>query len=664
MARGLTREQLGVTAEMITTFGETIFQMSHNLQVREGDPIRTLNWAEIERQREGMGLADGQIAVRIGLSRDQVMFIRNHEESRRFRTGQQAYLLDLGGGRRFRPERVVPLAERFKYSENALRLRAALKFDPVLVQRFVQQGWWRDDTLHGWISRHATERPDAPALIQGERVVSYRTLANQVARLAEGLRQAGIARGEVVAVQLPNTIEFVVAYLAICRLGAVLCTLHMPYRGAELEALLAHSRAIAVIGLAEAKDWSPARTYLDLQPRIATLRTVVAAGGSVDGALSLRELIEKSPPIDARIPTPLGSDPFLLLYTSGTTSAPKSVPHPYHTMLSNARLGAPEHRIGHADRVLSAAPFTHLYGLYSLHVAWAVGAACVLLPAFTPADLAATIARDQPTGLWCGPPHIASMRVQGLFERHDFSSLRLAIMSGSTSPPDLVRWFQAKAPQCAVTQLWGMTETQGALYSRPGDHPDVAATSAGRASPGTEIRIADTGDRSMAVGEEGELQVRGCLLFPGFFDNEPANAAAFTAEGWYRSGDLATMDAAGNVTITGRSKDIINRGGVKFNPRDVEDLLDMHPSILQSAIVPMPDPVLGERACCFVTLRPGIAGITLDDIVAYLAARNIAKLKLPERLVIVAEMPLTPTRKIIKSRLVVPAPSAGETITL
>ncbi|MFM9887366.1 MAG: class I adenylate-forming enzyme family protein [Burkholderiales bacterium] len=664
MARGLSRDQLGITAEMIATFGETIFQMSHNLQVREGDPIRTLNWAEIERQREGMGLADGQIAARIGLSREQVMFIRNHEESRRFRTGQQAYLLDLGGGRRFRPERVVPLEERFRYSENALRLRAALRFDPNLVRHYVKQGWWRDDTLHGWISRHTLERPTSTALVQGDRVQSYAALADQVARLAEGLRQAGIARGEVVAVQLPNTIEFVVAYLAICRLGAVLCTLHMPYRGADLEALLAHSRAIAVIGLSEAKDWSPARTYLDLRQRVPTLQAVIAVGAPIEGTLSLHALIEQSAPIDSRFPAPLAADPFLLLYTSGTTAAPKGVPHPYHTMLSNARLGAPEHRIGPADRVLSAAPFTHLYGLYSLHVAWAVGAACVLLPAFTPSDLAGTIARDRPTGLWCGPPHIASMRAQGLFERHDFSSLRLAIMSGSASPPDLVRWFQAQTPQCAVTQLWGMTETQGALYSRPGDHPDVAATSAGRASPGTEIRIAGQDDQAMPAGEEGELQVRGCLLFPGFFDNDSANAAAFTADGWYRSGDLATMDAAGQVTITGRSKDIINRGGVKFNPRDIEDLLDVHPSILQSAIVPMPDPVLGERACCFVVLRPDAATMTLQELVAYLSDRKVARIKLPERLVVVQEMPLTPTRKIIKSKLVIPPPSASGTITL
>src|SRR5262249_60439145 len=111
----------------------------------------------------------------------------------------------------------------------------------------------------------------------------------------------------------------------------------------------------------------------------------------------------------------------------------------------------------------------------------------------------------------------------------------------------------------------------------------------------------------------------------GFFNNPAANEASFTQDGWYRTGDLATIDAAGNVSITGRSKDVINRGGVKFNPRDVEDLLDAHPAILQSAIVPMPDPVLGERACCFVTLRPNVGGLTLDEVTAFLLARHIAK---------------------------------------
>ena len=655
MARGLTREQLGITEAMIATYGEAIFRMSHNHQVREGDPVRALDWAQIERQREAMGLADVQIAERLGLAREQVMFIRNTEESRRFRIGQQAYLIDLGGGKRFRPERVVPLEERFRYSADALALREAMRFEGGRVAEFVARGWWRDDTLPAWIVRHAAERPEALALMQGGEGVSWRTLALRVAGFAAGLRGAGIERGDVVAMQLPNVAEFVIAYLAICRIGAVMTTIHMPYRGVEFETLLRHSRARALICLAQAKDWSPAEAALGLRGVLPVLRSVIALGEAPTGALAFAEVAAASPAPMREVPAAVAGDPFLLLYTSGTTSAPKAVPHSYHTLLSNARLGVPEHRITADDRILSAAPFSHLFGLYALHVGWAAGAAAVLLPAFTPADLAQVVERDKPTALWTAPAHIAACRAGGLFEAHDFSSLRLAILSGSACPPELVRWLAARLPACAVTQLWGMTETQAALYTRPGDPLEVAAGSAGRASPGTEVRVVDAQEAVCAPLQEGELQVRGCLAFAGFFDNTAANAAAFAPGGWYRTGDLAVMDAAGNVSITGRSKDVINRGGHKFNPRDVEDLLDAHPKVLHSAIVPMPDPVLGERACCFVVLRPGAAGLTLEELAGYLAACGIAKMKFPERLVVVDEMPLTPTRKIIKGRLKIPA---------
>ncbi|MBL8376676.1 MAG: acyl--CoA ligase [Burkholderiales bacterium] len=653
MVGGLTREQVGVTEAMQAAFGEAVFRMSHNLQVREGDPIRKLDWAEIERQREAMGLADGQIAERIGLTRAQVTWIRNAEETRRFTPGRQAALLELGGGKRYRKERFVPIEDRFRYSDDALALRAAMRFDPARVADYVARGLWNDDTLPKWLARHVRERGDALALVHGDRTLTWRALSDQVLRLAAGLRGAGVARGDVVAVQLPNTVEFVVTYLAIARLGAVMVTIHMPYRAAEIATLMAHSRAVAAVCIGRLKDFSPGEAYLAARANLPRLRAVVTVGESLPGALAYTDLVAGAP-IEEDAPGPVASDPFLLLYTSGTTAAPKAVPHPYHTMLGNGRVGAPEHRIGPTDRVLSAAPFSHLFGLYSLHVAWSVGATCVLLPVFTPPDLAATVARDAPTGLWTAPAHIAACRALGLFDKHDFGSLKLAIMSGSACPPELVRWFQARTPGCAVTQLWGMTETQGALYTRPGDPLEIAATTAGRVSPGTEVRIVGADGRTCAPGETGELQVRGSLLFPGFFDNDAANQAAFTADGWYRTGDLAVIDAAGNVAITGREKDIINRGGVKFNPRDLEDLLDAHPQVMQSAIVPMPDPVLGERACCFITVRPGAATPTLDELVAFLSERNIARNKLPERLVVVEEMPLTPTRKIIKGRLRLP----------
>ncbi|HKQ28899.1 MAG TPA: class I adenylate-forming enzyme family protein [Burkholderiales bacterium] len=487
-----------------------------------------------------------------------------------------------------------------------------------MESEYAARGWWADDTLAKWLSHHVAERPVAPAVVFQDKTLSWQDLEETVVRTAAGLRKRGVSRGEVVAVQLPNTLQFLVSYLAITRLAAVMCPLHMPYRGAEIETLMRHSASRLAICTPQAKEM--------FQGRGITF-----------------EEIDRSSSLAEEVPAPQPKDAFLLLYTSGTTAAPKGVVHPYRSILGNGRLGAPEHGLNPQSRVLCAAPLSHLYGLYSLHCAWAVGACTVLLPAFKPDDLASTIEKLKPTALWTAPAHVAACRAAGVFEKYDWSSLRLAIVSGSMAPPPLVEYFAGKLPGCAVTQLWGMTELQAGLYTRPGDPFEMSATTAGRPSPGTQVRISP----------DAELQVRGPLLFSGYFNNPEENEKAFTSDGWFRSGDLAEQRGE-YFAITGRTKDLINRGGVKFNPADVEMLLDAHPKVLQSAIVPMPDALLGEKACAFVTVKPGAVQPTLEELVQYLLEKKIAKNKLPEKLVVLPELPLTPTRKVIKGRLRIP----------
>ncbi len=643
MARGLSRQQIGVTVAMIDSYGDLIFQMSHNHQIRRGDPIREMDFTAIEARRDELGMSDGQIAERIGLSEMQVMYIRTMMERRRFHTNYFQRLLDLGGGKRFRQERFTAHEDRFQYHDDAFALREAMTFDPGRARHYAEQGWWADDTLSGWLARNVAERPDAPAVIFDEVVMDYISLAARVDRLAGGLHGLGLGAGDVIAVQLPNLPDYLVSYLAIARLGAVMTTLYMPHRAREFETLLGHSRARSVICLSDAGGFPAAQTALDLD--LDKLQSVITIGAAVPGAVPFEDLAAGAASADKLgLPRPVAADPFLLLYTSGTTASPKAVPHNSHTMLGNARLGAAEHGLSADDVILSAPPFGHLFALYSFHLALYVGAANLLLPAFTPPGLASTIEAGRATALFAAPAHMAACLDMGLFDKHDCSSLTLAILSGSAVPDDMARAVDSKLPDCAINQLWGMTETQGGLYCRPGDGIETAATTAGRPAPGAEARISD----------DGELQVRGSMLFPGYFDNPAANAAAFTEDGWFRSGDLASLDDQDNIAITGRIKDIINRGGVKYNPREIEDLLDNHPGVVQSAIVPMPDKVLGERACCFAVASD--PDIDLDGLCQYLLGHGIAKTKLPERLVLVAEMPLTPTRKIIKGRLSLPEP--------
>src|SRR5438067_6188120 len=267
-------------------------------------------------------------------------------------------------------------------------------------REYLERDYWRDDdTLAHWLARHAAGRPDAPAVIAAGEVVTWRELESRVLCVAQGLTEKGIGVGDIVAVQLPNTVEFLLVHLAAARLGAVMCTVHMPYRGAEIEAILAHSGAKLF--------FTPAYPFGEL----------VAARA-----------------LPADYPAPEARDAFLLLYTSGTTASPKAVPHPHRTLLGNSRLGAREHRLSERSRILCAAPFSHLYGLYSLHCAWALGACTVLLPAYKPDELAQLVERERPTALWAGPAHMAACRNAGLFEKHDWSSLVLAIVSGSIPP--------------------------------------------------------------------------------------------------------------------------------------------------------------------------------------------------------------------------------------
>ncbi|MEM7115371.1 MAG: class I adenylate-forming enzyme family protein [Chloroflexota bacterium] len=640
----------GVTPQMIDTYGDLVFQLSLNKQRRRGDPIRQLDFAAIEAQRADAGLADSQIAERLGLTVAQARYIRVVMERRRFRRDQYRKLFELGVGKRYREGGQANKPREF--GETAMKLREAMVFDPKRVQTFVKAGWWNSTTLSSWLAKWAKETPDKAAIVHGDQIMSYRQLATEVNTLAAQLQRLGVQAGDVVAVQLPNIPEFLISYLAICHLGGVMSTLHMPYRTAEFQMLLSHNQARAVICLSKFKDFPTGSEMVGIKEKLATLEHVICLGDPVAGAESWASLMAK-PSKQTVACQATAADPFLLLYTSGTSSSPKGVPLSYQNMLSNARVGVGEHQLSNDDLILSAAPYSHLFGLYSFHLALACGATNQLLPAFTPPDLGKLLESSEATALFTAPAHIAACFGLGVFAQRTFPHLTLTIMSGSACPPDLFPRFQAIAPNCKVGQLWGMTECQAGLYTRPDDPLAVAANSAGRPSPGTEARIVSLAGDILAAGEEGELQVRGCSVFPGYFDNEAANTAAFTPDGWFQSGDLATMDATGNVSIVGRLKDIINRGGVKFNPLDVEQLLDRHPKLLQTAVVPMPDPILGERACCFAVLKPNATTPTLDELIDYLLDQGIAKFKLPERLEIIEEMPLTPTRKIIRGRLLV-----------
>src|SRR5262245_3077113 len=513
---------------------------------------------------------------------------------------------------------------------------------------FRARGWWRDETLGGWLARCAATRGTCTAVMTAAESLSYANLKDRVSALASGLHQIGITAGDVVAVHLPNIAEFLIAWFAINERGAIMQTIHMPYGMREVEHMLRHSGAKAVIALSDLKGRSPAGEIAALGlPRVA----VIAVGGPVPGTQNYGDLSATGAGQPVAPHASRATDPFLQLYTSGTTSAPKAVSVTYNHFLSNARMCAQEFGFRPDDRVLCLAPYTHLYGLYALELGFSVGATACLVPMFTPPDFIAALVKMCPTVLIAGPAHVAACIQQRLFDGVDLSAIRFAVLSGTTVPVPLSQAFEAMLPNGRVQQAWGMTELQFGACSRITDSTDIRFGTIGRATPGTDLRVAGPDGRILPPGETGELQVRGCSLFSGYVGNAAASAMSFTDDGWFRTGDLASMDADGNVKLNGRIKELINRGGVKFNPSELEAAIASHPAVAQVAIAPVPDNILGERAACFVILHRD-AKFDLETLKSFLAERKFAKFTWPEQLEVVDDMPMTPTRKIMKAELV------------
>ncbi|MEX0347641.1 MAG: class I adenylate-forming enzyme family protein [Rhizobiaceae bacterium] len=502
-----------------------------------------------------------------------------------------------------------------------------------------------DSTLSQWLSFHAANRPDAVALVTHDGNVSYAELAADVSRLVSGFAKIGIGRGDAVAAQLPNNREYVVALLAAAGRGAIFQTLHMPYGEHELRYLLRDSDAKAVLSFGAEKS----AAMVSLAGELGNLSTVISVGADCDGAVSYKEVASTGTRSGDSVAT-APDDPFLLLYTSGTTAEPKGVPHTYRGFLNNALLSASELNIGENSCVLSLAALTHLYGLFTLQLSLASGGASALLPAFNPQTLFDDLVSLRPDAVFAAPAHFAPFVSAGTLTAEHLAGIRLLCLSGATVPPPLANTLDQMMKNGEVIQLWGMSELQAGAYGRPGEPLEKRITTTGTASPRTQLRVVDGDEQMLGADEEGALEVKGPSVFGGYLNKPNETDAAFTQDGWFRTGDLAKIDADGFVTLTGRSKELINRGGVKYNPVEIEIEVMKLPQVVQCAIVPVVDDVLGERGCLCVQLLPD-QKLALETVISALSEAGIAKYKWPERLEILEELPMTPTRKVMRGRL-------------
>jgi cyclohexanecarboxylate-CoA ligase len=343
------------------------------------------------------------------------------------------------------------------------------------------------------------------------------------------------------------------------------------------------------------------------------------------------------------------NDLALLLYTSGTTSAPKGALHTHNTLDYENRSIIELLGLSQEDVVFMPSPVGHITGiLYGIQMPPMLRSGVVLLDIWEPTAGLELIQEHQCTFMLAATPFLYGLVHHPSLGEYDVSSLRSFLCGGADVPPDLIL-NATTALDCMVARVYGSTEYPTATSGSAADPLEKRANTDGRAIGLARIRIVDEHENDLGSGEDGELLARGPEMFVGYLDAE-LNKSAFTDDGWFRTGDLGRIDAEGHLEITGRKKDIIIRGGENLSAKEVEDHLFAHPGVAEVAVVGSPDPVLGERVCAVIVPEPG-ATLELAELIEWLLERKIAKQKLPESLIVLDQMPRTASGKIQKFRL-------------
>ena len=522
------------------------------------------------------------------------------------------------------------------------------RLTPALIERFTRSGHWGTDTFYDVLARRAAAHPEREAIVDHRHRVTYGELLARVDRTAAALQQLGLGPGDVVTIQLPNWVEFAYVFFACERIGAVANQIGPDFRSREVEYIVRFSESRAFVCPARFKDFDYVEMMRQLRPGLADVKAVLVLGGGGDGTIALDELIDGAPLPPLRPHRMDANEVMRMAFTSGTTGNPKGVTHSCNTTLPACRILNTAMRVTEREVFLIYLPLGLNWGYLTLLQAIMAGARAVLLDRFGARAALELIERERVTFIPSAPASIIAMLNDPELARFDLRSLRVVITGGASCPVETIRAFRARMPGHLI-ELYGMLETGFHTFTRFEDDPEAVAGTIGRPAEGMGLRIIDGDGRDVPPGMEGEIAADGPSVHLGYHKNPAANAELFTADGWFRTGDLGVLEPSGNVRIVGRLKEMINRGGKKFFPREIEEILYTHPKVLHAAIVGVPDPRLGERNCLCVIPRPG-AALSLDEVVRFLKD-DVATYKLPEELEVFDEFPFTPTGKIQRHAL-------------
>lgn len=527
------------------------------------------------------------------------------------------------------------------------------------IAAYYEAGLWQSASLFEIASAQADVRPDKTFIFDSTTGYTYADLRDQSLRLAAGLRRAGIGRGDRVLVQLPNWAEFAVIATAISRAGAIIVPVMPIYRDQEVSYALQHSGATMAITCGDFKGFDYAAMYDGLRSESPDLERLVVvrppAGLDPSVGVAFESLL--APGSLEELAAELGpdthpDDPYLIVYTSGTTSKPKGCLHTVNTLHSSAIGMNRGWEYTEADVQFGPSPITHSTGLVTnLLMPLIAGGSSHLMEAWEPNEGIARIQQHRCTIAVSATAFLQTMLPVYDPSQHDLSSMRVWTCAGAPIPGAVVERANEMLSGGHVLSLYGRSENMVATMCTIHDDPQRSVTSDGSALAGAEIRIVDGLGAEVPRGTEGDIAYKGPSHMLEYYRDATQTEAMFTPDGFSRSGDLGVMDADGYVRVTGRTKDIVIRGGLNVSARELEDLIITLPAVANVAVVGMPDERLGEKVCAYIVTAAGAEAPTLEEITAFLRENRVATPKLPERVEVVDALPTTATGKIQKHLL-------------
>ena len=516
--------------------------------------------------------------------------------------------------------------------------------------RGVREPALRGQTIGEMLDAIVAAHGDRDAVVSVQQSIrwSYSDLAREVSRCAQALAVAGVAKGDRVGIWAPNCAEWLVVQFASAQIGSVLVNLNPSYRAAELEYALRQSGCRLLVLAAGYRGADYVATLAGIEA--PGLRETVVLGRGWDEFLARGDQRQAALPAEADLSF---DDPINIQYTSGTTGFPKGATLTHHNILNNGFFIGETLGYTTADRVCIPVPFYHCFGMVLGTLAAVTHGACIVLPGegFDARATLAAVEGERCTSLYGVPTMFIAELDLPDFSQFDLSSLRTGIMAGSTCPAEVMKRVQRDMHMTEVTICYGMTETSPVSTQTRRDDPlEKRVETVGRVHPHVEIKLVDPASGHIVPrGATGELCTRGYNVMLGYWGDDAATRESIDPAGWMHSGDLATMDDEGYVSIVGRIKYMIIRGGENVYPREVEELLHTHPDVVDVAVIGVPDERYGEEVCAWIVARDG-SGLTADEVRRYCGERA-ARSKVPRHVRFVDSFPLTVTGKVQKFRM-------------